>query len=179
MSVYSTVKGAEDGAQTQSYVVALKDFIPAEALALYLFAVGILTPAADATKADIGLVKAFCFVIGLLSVAAITLTSLDDSKAQAGQGIHKLRISEPNRRRIVLIVLAWSAFTGYVLATLVPTGYQVASVEVARYAVVLAALWAIVLPGVADWLGVRRMTDGDSAAPVGQGQHATDPPTAK
>ena len=159
MSVYSMAKTAQDQAETQSYFVALKDYIPAEALAIYLFAVGILTPAADATGTDIGFLKGFCFVIGLAVVSAITLNAFDKEKATSGKGVKKFGIdlSEPNRRRIVVIVLAWSAFTAYVLASLIPAGYELASVELTRFAVVIAAAWAVVLPGVADQLGVRKM----------------------
>ena len=105
MSVYSMAKIAEDTAQPQSYLIALKDYIPAEALALYLFAIGILTPAADATTTDTGAIKLFCFAIGLMAVAAITINSLDRSNAEKGNGIERLgvTVSEPNRRRGVVI----------------------------------------------------------------------------
>ena len=158
MSVYSMAKTAQDGAETPNYPVALKDYIPGEALAIYLFAAGILTPAADATKTDIGFIKGFCFVLGLVVVAAITISALDKEKANSGKGVKRgINVSEPNRRRIVVIVLAWSAFTAYVLATRIPAGYELASVELTRFAVVIAAAWAVVLPGVADKLGVRKM----------------------
>jgi hypothetical protein len=154
MSVYSMAQSAEDGAEAKNYLVALKDYIPAEALAIYLFAVGILSPAADATKTDIAALKVFCFVIGLLAVTVITLRTFKSEKS-TGNGF--LSVSEPNRRRLVLILLAWSAFAAYILVSLVPTGYELASVELARYAVVIAAIWALIVPAVADQLGVRKM----------------------
>ena len=154
MSVYSMAKSAEDEAEAKSYLVALKDYIPAEALAIYLFAVGILSPAADATSTDIAALKVFCFVVGLLAVAFITLRSFESDKAK---GNAFKSVSEATRRRVVVIFLAWSAFFAYVLASLVPTGYELASVELTRFAVVIAALWALILPGVADQLGVRKM----------------------
>ena len=157
MSVYAMAKNAEEAGGGKSYLVALKDYIPAEALAIYIFAVGFLSPAKDAKGADVAIITVFSLVVGLVASAAITVGSLTGDVS--GNGFLRGRVSEKTRRRIVVIFVAWSALVAYVLATLQPFGVEIATVDVARFLAVLAALWAVMLPFVASALGVR----GDKA----------------
>ncbi len=153
MSVYAMAKNAEETNDAKSYLVALKDYIPAEALAIYIFAVGFLAPAKDANGIDVAIITGFSLVVGLIASAAIAVGSLTGDVQ--GNGILDNKVSEKTRRRIVVIFLAWSALVAYVLATLQPFGVAIATVDVARFLAVIAALWAVVLPFVASALGVR------------------------
>ena len=153
MSVYAMAKNAEGAGDGKSYLVALKDYIPAEALAIYIFAVGFLAPAKDAKGTDEAIITGFSLVVGLIASAAIAVGSLTGEVS--GDGFLRGRVSEKTRCRIVVIFVAWSALVAYVLATLQPFGVAIATVDVARFLAVIAALWAVVLPFVASALGVR------------------------
>ena len=153
MSVYAMAKNAEETGDGKSYLVALKDYIPAEALAIYIFAVGFLAPAQDAQGTDVALITGFSLVVGLIASAAIAVGSLTGDVT--GDGLLDGRVSEMTRRRVVVIFVAWSALIAYVAATLQPFGVEIATVDIARFLAVLAALWAVVLPFVASALGVR------------------------
>lgn len=153
MSVYAMAKNAEETGEGKSYLVALKDYIPAEALAIYIFAVGFLAPAKDAKGADVAIITGFSLAVGLVASAVIAVGALTGDVS--GNGLLNGRVSEKTRRRVAVILVAWSALIAYVLATLQPFGVAIATVDIARFLAVLAALWAVVLPFVASALGVR------------------------
>lgn len=152
MSVYSMAKNAEE-ADPKSYLVALKDYIPAEALAIYIVAVGFVAPAKEATGRDVAVVTGFALTIGLIASAVIAVATLTGDVQ--GRGLLGGKVSELNRRRIAVVFVAWSALVAYIAATLQPLGITVATVDLSRFLAVIAALWAVILPFVATALGVR------------------------
>ncbi|HEV8488487.1 MAG TPA: hypothetical protein VGQ58_01725 [Candidatus Limnocylindrales bacterium] len=110
MSVASMAKLAEPGATPPANALNLiTAYIPSEALAVYIGALGILVPTAEATPDQIGRVRLVCFLAGLAVAAVIAVANVDAKK-----------IPDPRelwRRRLVIAALAGVAFAIYAAAT--------------------------------------------------------------
>jgi hypothetical protein len=119
MSVYAMANNAKES-DPKSYLVALKDYIPAEALAIYIFAVGFLAPSKDAKGQDTAVITGFSLVVALIASAFIAIGTLKGNVS--GNGLAVLRISELTRRRIAVVFVAWSALVGHPAACGVVAG---------------------------------------------------------
>ena len=82
-----------------------------------------LAPSSGATNKDIAFDTGFALVVGLIAAAVIAVATLKEDKSSSGQklggrGITPLKLSEPGRRRVAVVLLAWSALLAYALMTL-------------------------------------------------------------
>ena len=110
MSVATMAKLAEPGATAPPNTLGLiTAYIPSEALAVYIGALGILVPNAEATPEQIGRVRLICFLAGLAVAAVIAVANVDGKKIPD--------VRELWRRRLVVAALAGVAFAIYAAAT--------------------------------------------------------------
>jgi hypothetical protein len=151
MSVASMAKLAQENATAPPNPLGLLTaYIPSEAIAVYIGALGILIPTADATPDQVGRVRLVCFFAGLLVAIIIAFANFDRS------GITDTR--EVWRRRIVVAVLAVVAFAVYAAAT--PSFFYddaFLTIPFTQWAAAGALVTAVVLPIVAKALGVRQV----------------------
>ena len=148
MSVSSMTQLAKKGAsQPENALGLVTAYIPSEAVAVYLAALGILVPTSLATADQVARVRLVCFAAGLAVAIVIAFANFDP----AG-----LNPREALRRRAVVAVLASIAFAIYAAAT--PSffiGGAYNTIQFTQYASVAAIVAAPLLPVVAKALGVR------------------------
>ena len=149
MSVSSMTRLAEhDPAPTENALGLITAYIPSEAIAVYLAALGILIPGAIATEDQVTRVRLICFVAGLAVALVIAFANLDSTG---------MTTREAYRRRFVVAVLGGVAFAIYAAAT--PTfffGGTFNTIPFTEYAAVAAIVAAPVMPVVAKALSVRK-----------------------
>lgn len=149
VSVASMAKLAQnDAAEPANALNLITAYIPSEAIAVYIGALGILIPTAEATADQVTRVRFACFAAGILIAILISFLNFDATGVEAREAF---------RRRIVVSVLA--AFTFLVYAAATPSFfYSNAFLTIAftQWAAVLALVVAVVLPYVAKALGVRK-----------------------
>ena len=148
MSVASMTQLAKKDPTTPENALGLiTAYIPSEAIAVYLGALGILIPATTATEDQVARVRLICFAIGLLVALVIAFANLDSTG---------LEVREAYRRRIVVAVLAAVGFAIYAAAT---PSFFIANtfntISFTQYASVAALAAAPLMPVVAKALGVR------------------------
>ena len=143
-------KLAQDDAQPPPNPLnLLAAYIPAEALAVYLGALGILIPTAQATPDQVGLVRFVCFAAGVVVAVLIAFFNFTPGKDMTASTIWY--------RRIVVAILAVVAFTSYAAAT--PSFFftnTYLTISFTQWAAAAALLIAVLLPVVAQRLGVRK-----------------------
>lgn len=149
MSVASMTELAQDSARAPSNALSLiVAYIPSEAIAVYIAALGILIPGTTATSDQVSRVRLVCFVAGLAVAIVIAFANFDST------GIER---NEAYRRRIVVAVLAGVAFLIYAAAT--PSffyGDTFLTIAFTQWAAAAAIVSAAIMPIVAKALGVRR-----------------------
>lgn len=149
MSVASMAKLAEDQAEPPPNTLNLiTAYIPSEAIAVYIGALGILAPTAEATADQVGRVRLICFGAGLLVATLIAVLNVDPSKVPG--------TAELWRRRLVVTLLAGVAFAIYSAAT--PSFFfedNFLTIAFTQWAAAAALVSAVVLPPLAKLLGVR------------------------
>jgi hypothetical protein len=126
-------------------------YIPSEAVAVYIGALGILAPAAQATPFEIHAVRFICFGAGFAMALILAFASLDKAGISSAQ--------EVRRRRIVVAALAAFAFTLYAAA--MPNFFvegTLLTIAFTQWATVAAIVVATILPLLAKLLGVRLQT---------------------
>ena len=148
MSVASMTQLAQSGASTPENALALiAAYIPSEAIAVYLAALGILIPTSAATADQVARVRLICFAAGLLIAVVISFVNLDSTN---------LPTREAYRRRIVVAVIAAIGFVIYSSAT--PDFFfnnTYLTIAFTQWAAVAAIVAAPLLPWLAKALGVR------------------------
>jgi hypothetical protein len=158
MSVASMTELANDSARAPSNALSLiVAYIPSEAIAVYIAALGILIPGAQATPEQVGRVRLVCFFAGLAVAVVITFANFDAAN---------LEVREAYRRRTVVAILAAVAFLIYAAAT--PSffyGDTLLTIPFTQWAAAAAIVSAVVMPVVAKALGVRDMATR-AAAPA-------------
>jgi len=150
MSVATMAKLAEPGATAPANTLGLiTAYIPSEAIAVYIGALGILIPAAEATPEQIGRVRLVCFVAGVLVAAVIAIANVDPKKIPDARELW--------RRRAVIAVLAGVAFAIYAAAT--PSFFvqdKWLTIPISQWAAFAALVGTVaVFPPLAKSLGVR------------------------
>lgn len=125
-------------------------YIPGEAIAVYIAALGTLVPTAAATADQIGRVRLVCFIAGLAVALVIAYVSFDPTDV--------IEKREVWRRRMVVAALAAFSFGIYAAAT--PSFFYTdtyLTVSVTQWAAFAALVSTAVLPEIAKRLGVRNM----------------------
>jgi hypothetical protein len=148
VSVSTMTQLAENGAGTpQNALGLIAAYIPSEAIAIYLAALGILAPSATASPDQIVRVRLICFAAGLLVAVVIAFANL------SAQG---LTTGEANRRRLVVAALSGVAFAIYAAAT--PDFFfnnTYLTIGFTQWAAVGALVAAPLMPWLAKALNVR------------------------
>jgi hypothetical protein len=122
-------------------------YIPSEAVALYLFALGVLIPVSGTPEGQVSAVKFIAFGVGL--IAAIALVP-------AGFNAGTMATSEARRRVIVLMALSAVAFCLYSVATPAgPWDGSMLGVPTTAWGGVIGGAFTLLAPIIAGWLGVR------------------------
>jgi hypothetical protein len=140
----ATSAGADTGA---SGLRLIATYIPSEAIATYLFLLGLLVPVSGTPAEQVTTVKLIAFSGGLLLAGALVPFTFNR------QGLDR---RETIRRQLILIGLAMLGFFAYSLAT--PGGPwegQYLGISVTVWGAALVAVLAIVLPRLASTLRVR------------------------
>ena len=150
MSVTSMASMAtkEPAEQTTSALELLAAYIPSEAIALYLAALGILTPAASASEDAVTKVRLICFLLGAAAAVLIAFVGVNEAPSGAKRGKWY--------RRIVVAILANVAFAAYAAAT--PSFFYsntFLTIPFTQWAAVATIVIALVLPSIAGVVGVR------------------------
>lgn len=138
---------AKDPPNALSLIVA---YIPSEAIAVYIAALGILIPGSTATEEQVGRVRLVCFFAGLAVAIVIAFANFDATD---------LERREAYRRRAVVAVLAGVAFLIYAAAT--PSFFYantLLTIAFTQWAAAAAIVSAAIMPVVAKALGVRGRT---------------------
>ena len=140
---------ADTDSTFRSSLTLLAAYIPSEALAAYLAALGFLVPATDATVEQIFNVRVICFAIGFALALVLAVVTFN------GRGLH---IREQVKRRVLLALLAGVAFAIYSAAT--PSFFwsdlRFLTIAFTQWAAVAAIVTAMGLPYFAKALGVRK-----------------------
>lgn len=126
-------------------------YIPSEAIAVYIGALGILVPGGEATPGQVSLVRLICFGLGIVVALIIASANLNTT------GITEP--GEARRRRIVVAALAALAFALYAAA--MPGFFYtstILTIAFTEWATCAAIAAAIILPYAAPALGVRLQT---------------------
>jgi hypothetical protein len=130
-------------------LVLVAAYIPSEALAVYLAALGLLVPATDATAEQVFRVRIVCFVIGFGMAVFLAFAAFDGSQIE--------RKAEARRRRIVVSAFAALAFMIYCAATpdFFFSSLKFLTIAWSQWAAVVAIVAASVLPYFARALKIR------------------------
>ena len=150
MSVASMAKLAEPGAtppvNTLSLITA---YIPSEAIAVYIGALGMLVPSAEATNEQVGRVRAICFLAALAVATVIAIANVDPKTIPEAR--------ERWRRRIVVAALAGVSFAIYAAA--LPSFFiqdKWLTIPISQWAAFAALIGTVaVFPPLAKSLNVR------------------------
>jgi hypothetical protein len=144
----ATMATKDPNEQATSALQLLAAYIPSEAIALYLAALGILTPAATASEEAITRVRLICFLLGAAAAVLIAFVGVTEAPSGARRGKWY--------RRIVVAILANVAFVAYAAAT--PTFFYsntFLTIPFTQWAAVATIVIALVLPSIAGVVGVR------------------------
>lgn len=151
MSVATMAKLAEGDATPPANTMNLiSAYIPSEAIAVYIGALGILVPTAEATASEVGRIRLVCFALGVLVAVVIAIGNVNPAKVTGA--------AELWRRRLVVAALAGVAFSVYAAAT--PSFFfqdTYLTIAFTQWAAIAALVCAIVLPPLAKFLGVREV----------------------
>lgn len=133
---------------TKNALSLIAAYIPSEAIAVYLAALGILAPTNQATPDQVARIRLICFGAGLL--VAIVIAFADFNSAN-------LSTREAYRRRFFVAVLAGASFAVYSAATpdfFVQNTYL--TIGFTQWAAGFAIFFAVLIPVVAKALRVRQ-----------------------
>lgn len=164
MSVQSMAQMAsEDAKPPRNPLSLLAAYIPSEAIAVYLAALGLLVPTAEATADQVARIRLICLIAGLGVALLIAVISV---KTQPGVGTF-----ETWRRRFIVALLAAVAFGVWTAAT--PNFFYedvYLTIAFSQWAAFVAVIVTVFLPVIAKALGVREITANQ--APGGGNQPA-------
>jgi phosphoglycerol transferase MdoB-like AlkP superfamily enzyme len=153
MSVSTMARLAEGDSATpdstlQSAIRLVAGYIPAEAIAVYIAVLGILSPASDATEDQVTAIRLISFVIGLVVAVALAFVTFKGKQ---------LTRAEQRRRELVVATIAGVSFAIYAAA--MPSFFvkgTILTIPLGQWAAVLAIVTALALPSIAKGLGVRK-----------------------
>jgi hypothetical protein len=139
---------AEPDSSLQSAIRLIAGYIPAEAIAIYIVVLGLLSPGTDATSDEVIVIRVIAFLIGVGVAIALPFVTFRGGT---------LTRREQRRRQIVVAVLAAVSFAVYAAA--LPSFFidaTILTIPWSQWAAVLAIIVALLLPTVARALHVRR-----------------------
>jgi peptidoglycan/LPS O-acetylase OafA/YrhL len=153
MSVSTMARLAEGDSATpdstlQSAIRLVAAYIPAEAIAVYIAVLGILSPATEATTDQVTAIRVISFLIGILVAVALAFVTFKGKQ---------LTRAEQRRREIVVAILAAVSFAIYAAA--MPSFFiktPILTIPWGQWAAVIAVVTAVAMPSIAKALGVRR-----------------------
>lgn len=153
MSVSTMARLAEGDTATpdstlQSAIRLVAGYIPAEAIAVYIAVLGILSPASEATSDQVTAIRVISFVIGLVVAVALAFVTFKGKQ---------LTRAEQRRRELVVASMAGVSFAIYAAA--MPSFFiktTILTIAWGQWAAVIAIVTALALPSIAKALGVRK-----------------------
>ena len=139
---------AEPDSTLQSAIRLVAGYIPAEAIAVYIAVLGVLSPPTEATTDDVTIIRIISFLLG---IAVAIGTAFIAFKGR------QLTRREQRRREIIVAAMAAASFAVYAAA--MPSFFikaTIVSISLGQWAAVLAIIIAFAMPSIAKGLGVRK-----------------------
>lgn len=153
MSVSTMARLAEGDDATpdstlQSAIRLVAGYIPAEAIAVYIAVLGVLSPGGEATTDEVTAIRVISLLIGIAVAVSLAFVTFKG---------RQLTRAEQRRREVIVAALAAVSFVIYAAA--MPSFFvkaDILTIPLGQWAAVLAIVTALAMPQVAKALRVRR-----------------------
>jgi len=132
----------------EKYLRTVATYIPSEAVALYLFVLGLLTSFTNSAD-NLTILRWICFAIGVVAAVGLVFLTFKPGEADTAAGVAR-------RKRAQLIGFSLVAFIAYSIAT--PGGPFIGTalgLSLTTWGAVVVAILAVFMPIVAQKWGLR------------------------
>ncbi len=139
---------AEPDSTLQSAIRLVAAYIPAEAIAVYIAILGLLSPSETATTDDVRIIRVIALLLGIAVAVGVAFVAF-----KGGSMTRK----EQRRRETLVAIMAAVPFVIYAAA--MPSFFFQATIltlPFSQWAAILAIITALVLPMIAKAAGLRK-----------------------